>query len=123
MNARSVSATISRLVLLAVTVSALLATSIPARTEPASGAAPATPQTAPPPVTVTPDAPLWQAKTQAQVVGWTYGPDAVFSGVIVFNGGATTLTEVQIGCFLQGLPPGLANPVDLGFVPFGTGPV
>jgi hypothetical protein len=78
---------------------------------------------APTSFTISADAPSWQAKTPAQVVGFVYGDNTLFSGIIVFNSGTSALTEVQIGCFLEGLPAGVANPVDLGFVPFGTGPV
>jgi len=73
--------------------------------------------------TITADAPEWQAKTAAQVVGYLYGDSKVFSGIVVFNSSTSPITEIQIGCFLEGLPDGVANPVDLGFVPFGTGPV
>jgi hypothetical protein len=120
MNARNVSVTVVRLAVLAVMISTIFATPLLARTKlaPRAAASPASAR-----YTITADAPLWQAKTQAQVVGYLYGTDKVFDGVIVFNASASTLTEVQIGCFLEGIPDGVANPVDLGFVPFGTGPV
>ena len=50
---------------------------------------------------VTPNSARWQAKTQAQVVGFRLGHDNVFDGVVVFNGGKSTLTSVRIGCIVE----------------------
>jgi hypothetical protein len=122
MNSRRLSALTAKLAVLAITIATLPALPMYARTK----LTPVAPRTAAPAstrYTINAESPTWQAKTQAQVVGYIYGSDKVFDGVIVFNASTTTLTEVQIGVFLEGIPGGLANPVDLGFVPFGTGPV
>lgn len=48
-----------------------------------------------------PRAARWQPKTKAQVVAFRLGADNVFDGVVVFNGGRTTLTSVRIGCIVE----------------------
>jgi hypothetical protein len=121
MNARRLSVLAATLAVLAISIATIPTMPIHARTKLTSGA----PQPAAPSdgYTITGDAPNWQAKTKAHVVGYVYGNDKVFDGVLVFNAGTSTLKEIQIGAFLEGIPDGVANPIDLGFVPFGTGPV
>lgn len=67
-------------------------------------------QTAAPEITIVPNACRWQANTLAQVVGYRPGDEKLFDGVLVFNGGTSTLTEVRIGCVLEATLPGDSRP-------------
>jgi hypothetical protein len=67
-------------------------------------------QAAAPEITVVPNACRWQANTLAQVVGYRLGDEKLFDGVVVFNGAASTLTEVRIGCVLEATLPGETRP-------------
>jgi hypothetical protein len=48
-----------------------------------------------------PTAPRWQAKTNAQVVGYLLGEERIFDGVAIFNGSRSTLSRVQVGCIVE----------------------
>jgi hypothetical protein len=98
-----------RRISLALPAAALIAVALVLTSSPLSGASATTQPAAPAagPVanieyTYEVVAPMWQYGTAAQVVGYRYGDDRFLDGVLVFNGGSSTLNRVRISCVLRG---------------------